>query len=92
MFKSKASLAAAAVMLAILLVSSASAQYIYVANAGEDTVSKIDINAEKEVARYATWFTSGPNHVPHLNNSGDLSGVAPAPSDCCRTPREMCTC
>ncbi|MEY2519528.1 MAG: hypothetical protein QOF24_1287 [Verrucomicrobiota bacterium] len=57
---------AAAVLLATLLVPSASAQFIYVANAGEDTVSKIDINPPyPEVARYATWFTTGAHNMPH---------------------------
>jgi streptogramin lyase len=75
MFRIKASLAAA-VLLTALLVSSASAQYIYVANAGEDTVSKIDINTNTEVARYATWFTSGTNHTVHLG--GPWTGAAPS--------------
>lgn len=77
MFAMKAHLLAATVLLTALLASSASAQYIYVANAGEDTVSKIDINTNQEVARYATWFTSGTNHVVH---PGDSPGVGPAPS------------
>jgi hypothetical protein len=70
---------AAAVLLAAFLVSSASAQqhrYIYVANAGEDTVSKIDIVTNQEVARYATWFTSGTNHIAHLG--GPWTGPAPS--------------
>ena len=68
---------AAALLLAAVLVPSASAQFIYVANAGEDTVSKIDINSNTEVARYATWFTApDPNHVPHLWNAW----TGPAPS------------
>ena len=67
---------AAAVLLTTFLVSSASAQYIYVANAGEDSVSKIDINANQEVARYATWFTSGANHISHLGDP--WGGAAPS--------------
>jgi hypothetical protein len=67
---------AAAVLLITLLMSSASAQYIYVANAGEDSVSKIDINANQEVARYATWFTSGTNHISHLGDP--WGGAAPS--------------
>jgi hypothetical protein len=48
-----------------LAVPRASAQsFIYVANAGEDTVSKIDVAAKVEVARYAMWFTSGSNNSP----------------------------
>ena len=45
--------------MSVLLAPSASAQFIYVANTGENTVSKIDINLEMEVARYATWFPPG---------------------------------
>ena len=68
---------AAGFLLAALLAPSASAQFIYVANAGEDTVSKIDINSNTEVARYATWFTPGnPGHISHPGNSGG----GPAPS------------
>lgn len=50
----------AALLLATLVVPSAFAQsqYIYVANTNENTVSKIDINSNTEVARYATWFST----------------------------------
>ena len=34
---------------------------IWIANAGEDSVSKIDTDAECETARYETWFST-PNH------------------------------
>jgi hypothetical protein len=73
---------AAALLLTALLVSSASAQFIYVANAGEDTVSKIDITTNVEVARYATWFTSGTNHIIHtpIPPAGDKAHQGPAPS------------
>ena len=56
----------AAVLTAMLLVPSALAQsqYIYVANTLENTVSKIDINSNTEVARYATWFTSAWGPAP----------------------------
>jgi len=69
---------AAALLLAALLAPSASAQFIYVANAGEDTVSKIDINTNTEVARYATWFTplSPNNYFPKPHGYG--SGPAPS--------------
>lgn len=43
---------------------------LWVANAGEDTVSKVDTNADCEVARYETWFNSGTH--------GAWSGVAPS--------------
>jgi streptogramin lyase len=69
---------AAAVALAALLVPCAFAQshFIYVANAGDDTVSKIDITTDTEVARYATWFTSADpnyNNYPH-----GVKGPAPS--------------
>src|SRR5882672_4373238 len=67
---------AAAVLLVALLAPSASAQYIYVANAGEDSVSKIDINTNTEVARIETWFTSGANYTAHLG--GPWTGAAPS--------------
>lgn len=69
---------AAAALLAALLAPSASGQFIYVANAGEDTVSKIDINSNTEVARYATWFTpnSPHNYVAHLGSP--TIGAAPS--------------
>ena len=51
---------------------------MWVANAGEDTVSKFDTTANIEIARYRTWF--GPagqaGHVPHLNNA--YGGPAPS--------------
>ena len=83
LFAMKARLAAA-VLLAAFLVPSASAQFIYVSNAGEDTVSKIDINSNTEVARYATWFTPptvtppnpGLNYIAHPGNA--WAGAAPS--------------
>lgn len=51
---------------------------MWIANAGEDTVSKFDTVNNKELARYRTWF--GPSgqagHVPHLNSA--YSGPAPS--------------
>lgn len=51
---------------------------MWIANGGEDTVSKIDTNTNKETARYRTWF--GPagqaGHVSHLNNP--FAGPAPS--------------
>lgn len=51
---------------------------MWVANAGEDTVSKFDTTANVEIARYRTWF--GPagqaGHVSHLNNA--YAGPAPS--------------
>ena len=32
---------------------------LWVANAGEDTVSKVDTESDCEIARYETWFNSG---------------------------------
>lgn len=50
----------------------------WIANAGEDSVSKFDTSLNKEVARYRTWF--GPagqtGHFSHLGNA--YSGPAPS--------------
>ena len=68
-------------LLATVLVQRVSAAgsgpYIYVANAGEDTVSKIDVSSNTEVARYATWFTSGalPSYFAHASTT--IIGGAP---------------
>lgn len=43
---------------------------LWVANAGEDTVSKIDTRLNKEVARYRTWFNVGSH--------GAYDGPAPS--------------
>jgi hypothetical protein len=77
LFQVKARLAAAAMLAAFLTPSaSAQSQFIYVANSGEDTVSKIDINTDTEVARYATWFTpSDPNYNKYPHGT---SGPAPS--------------
>jgi hypothetical protein len=65
-----------------LAVPCASAQgpFIYVANAGDDTVSKIDVASNKEVARYATWFNSGTNNLiaPHSGIGNAWAGPAPS--------------
>ncbi len=45
---------------------------LWIANAGEDTVSKIDTDLNKEVARYRTWFSIG--------NHNAWSGPAPSRS------------
>jgi len=51
---------------------------MWIANAGEDTVSKFDTNANVELARYRTWF--GPaGQAGHLNHLGNAySGPAPS--------------
>ncbi len=36
--------------------------FMWIANAGEDTISKWDTNANKELARYNTWFGSPASH------------------------------
>lgn len=70
---------AAVALLAVLLAPSAAfaLPYIYVANAGEDTVSKIDIISNTEVARYATWFTAPA--TAQILHPGSF-GQGPAPS------------
>jgi hypothetical protein len=50
----------------------------WIANAGEDTVSKFDTNLNKELARYRTWF--GPaGQAGYFNHLGNAYGGA-APS------------
>lgn len=65
-------------ILSIVLSRPVTAQFIYVANAGEDTVSKIDVTTNQEVARYRTWFGPTGSSVapPHLGNPW----FGPAPS------------
>jgi hypothetical protein len=58
-----------------LNVQSSTFPVLWVANAGEDTLSRIDTNTGKEVARYRTWF-NGPPNFPHLGQS--LAGAAPS--------------
>jgi hypothetical protein len=36
--------------------------FMWIANAGEDTISKWDTNTNKELARYNTWFGSPASH------------------------------
>lgn len=51
---------------------------MWIANAGEDTVSKFDTVNNVEVARYRTWFgpAGQPGHVNHINNA--YGGPAPS--------------
>jgi streptogramin lyase len=57
---------AVVILTAALLPAALGSNFIYVANAGEDTVTKIDVTTNTEVARYATWFTApDPNFVQH---------------------------
>jgi streptogramin lyase len=51
---------------------------LWIANAGEDTVSKIDTVTNKEIARYRTWFgpAGQPGYVNHLNSA--YSSAAPS--------------
>ncbi len=58
-----------------LNVQSSTFPLLWVANAGEDTISKIDTNTGKELGRYRTWFQGAPN-VNHLNDP--FSGAAPS--------------
>jgi len=53
---------------------------LWIANAGEDTLSKIDTTQQgaspgREVARYHTWFNTGPNAT---GNHGAWDGPAPS--------------
>ncbi len=51
---------------------------LWVANAGEDTLTKFDTRLNKEIARYRTWFgpAGQPGHAPHLGNP--FAGAAPS--------------
>ena len=51
---------------------------LWIANAGEDTVSKFDTVNNRELARYRTWFgpAGQPGHVNHLNDA--FNGPAPS--------------
>jgi hypothetical protein len=51
---------------------------LWIANAGEDTLSKIDTNLNKEIARYRTSFgpAGQPGYIGHLN--GPWTGPAPS--------------
>lgn len=51
---------------------------LWIANAAEDTVSKIDTTTGTEVARYRTWF--GPNGQPGFQNHANNFLAGPAPS------------
>ncbi|MDP1534238.1 MAG: hypothetical protein Q8L92_11735, partial [Rubrivivax sp.] len=48
---------------------------LWIANAGEDTMSKIDTTTGRELARYRTFFGSGA-----FGNHGAFSGPAPSRS------------
>lgn len=48
---------------------------MWIANAGEDTLSKIDTTTGRELGRYRTWFGSGA-----FGNHGAFSGPAPSRS------------
>ncbi len=51
---------------------------MWIANAGEDTVSKFDTTANVELARYRTWF-GPPGQLGARNHPGDAySGPAPS--------------
>jgi hypothetical protein len=49
---------------------------LWVANAGDDTVSKVDTTTGKETARYKTWFTGTGIYGAHLGNA--YAGAAPS--------------
>jgi hypothetical protein len=51
---------------------------LWIANGGEDTISKFDSENNKEIARYRTWFgpAGQPGYQNHLNNP--FAGPAPS--------------
>ncbi len=63
---------------AFILCAYAASPFIYVGNTGEDTVSKIHISSNTEVARYAAWFTSGTNHWSTRTYANTSAGPAPS--------------
>jgi hypothetical protein len=72
-------LAAAFLTVGLMLCAyAAGSSFIYVANTGEDTVSKIDISSNTEVARYAMWFKPFPG--TNAVAPGHGSGSGPCPS------------
>ncbi len=63
-----------------LNVTGVSFPILWIANAGEDTLSKIDTTQQgaspgREIARYHTWFNTGPNAT---GTHGAWSGPAPS--------------
>jgi hypothetical protein len=48
---------------------------MWIANAGEDSLSKIDTTTGRELGRYRTWFGSGA-----FSNKGAFTGAAPSRS------------
>src|SRR3954452_15525967 len=57
--------------------------FIYVANAGDDTVSKIDVTLNQVAATYRTWFGPGPVSLTNPNvfvptPHGPWAGPAPS--------------
>ena len=76
-------------MATVIAPSFAAGPYIYVANTGEDTVSRIDADTNTEVARFATWFTSGsPNYVAPRVYPRTRDGTVPVPHR--KEPCERC--
>jgi len=49
---------------------------MWVAHAGEDTISKVDTTNGRELARYKTWFTGSGPYPTHLGNP--YAGGAPS--------------
>jgi hypothetical protein len=49
---------------------------MWIANAGEDTVSKVDTVTGRELARYRIWFTGTGAYPAHLGNP--YAGAAPS--------------
>ncbi len=69
---------AGALIAASISLSAFAGPFIYVGNTGEDTVSKIDVGTNQEVARYAAWFTSGQNSIPYRVYANTSAGPAPS--------------
>jgi hypothetical protein len=49
---------------------------MWISNAGEDTVSKVETSTGRELARYRTWFTGQAGYPAHPGNP--YAGAAPS--------------
>lgn len=68
----------AAACLILLTPTAQAGQYIYIANAGEATLSEVDVNQNKEVARIRTWPGDPTGTSVQTFNHGSNAGAAPS--------------
>lgn len=62
----------------VLSVTGSTFPVLWIANGGEDSLTKFDTRTNKEIARYRTWFgpAGQPGHFGHLGNA--YAGAAPS--------------